>query len=213
MLNNEDDNTLLDYLRKDVNEAEARLEIALAILKNAEDVKKETIKHISRKLAKALKVRAEQLGNSWQVVNDLEKDPFGEYSQIYMTKKDWGDLLWISFGSCSGKIDAKKFVLGVSNTKNEEHKQALGKEQIVAALKEQCPEGESSDSWPFFIKKYEDLTKLETLFSFLGVEGENQVLGIAETMCSFAQASEHIIDEVVKDFLEQRPSLSETVKG
>ncbi|MBA3965532.1 MAG: hypothetical protein H0X47_07130 [Nitrospirales bacterium] len=110
MFSTEDQEAILRYIFSH----EANMELALGVIHARKAISERIIKDFLTRLEAKLVLEVRQLGGSWDVVNDLKKDPFQRYKQIYITKNDWKeddqDLYRISLGP--EKWDAKGFCLG-----------------------------------------------------------------------------------------------------
>lgn len=109
MFSNEDQEAIFRFVFSN----EANVELALGIIAAQQRIKEKIIKDFLARLEQDLVLKFNQLGDTWKVGNDLKKDPFQPYKQIYMTKGNWKDLYRISLAP--DRLNAKGFFLGVWN--------------------------------------------------------------------------------------------------
>lgn len=201
MFSTEDQEAILRY----VFSHEANMELALGVIHARKAISERIIKDFLTRLEAKLVLEVRQLGGSWNVVNDLKKDPFQPYKQIYITKGDWEDLYRISLAP--DKFGGKGFFLGVWNDWDRLGQQRLDGGRISEVLEGHVKSGKISNEWPFWMwaAPYTDWVDEKTLTRFLGDKCDRSVSELADLMLNIAKTTETLIDKLVHDWPKKQP--------
>ncbi len=143
-------------------DSDANVELALGVLAAGQSIRERIIQDFLTSLEAELGRKASQLGDSWEVANELKTDPFKHWSQVNITKQDWNDLYRISLEPLN--MNARGFVLGVWNNWATLG-QRLDGGRIRAALQGHVRSGATNDWWPFYMSAdpYQDWDDKRTL--------------------------------------------------
>jgi len=179
------------------------VELALRVIAAGEAIRERIIKEFLAKLEDELWRRAKELGESWKVVNDLGKDPFKRWAQVYITKQEWGGLYAVFLEP--EKPGPSDFVLGVWGLGKKRPKD-LDEGPVREALQQRFGRGMTNDGCPFYMwaDPYRDWGDEATLCSFLGDRGSQAARALSDTMLTIARATEGIIDSVVQDWSKRQ---------
>lgn len=199
MFSDEDQEAILRFIFS----REANVELALGVMVARQKISERIIKDFLTRLETDLDLKARQLGDAWQAVNELKANPFERWLSVYITKRDWNDLYRIAL--CPENWGARGFILGVwSNW--DILAQRLDGGRIKEALQGLVRSGTTSNAWPFWMwaDPYRHWTDETTLSCFLGDRGIRAVSNLTEVMLTIAKTTENIIDTVVHDWHEQQ---------
>lgn len=194
MFDNEDQEAILRFIFS----REANVELALGVMVTRQRITERVIKEFSLRLEAELNKHAKQLGDSWEVVNQIKKNPLECYRSIYLIKQEWKDLYRINLSAEKG--NARDFILGVWNDWEQLGQRRLDGGQISTALQGVVRSGTTTDYWPFYLwaDPYRHWSDEMTMLSFLGDRGKQTVSALGGIMLTIAKSTEKIIDKVVQ---------------
>jgi hypothetical protein len=179
------------------------VELALGVMAAGQAIREKIIREFLTKLEEKLRQGAKELGKSWKVVNDLIKDPFGRWKQVYITNEEWGDCY--AFAMEPEKPGPNGFVLGVWSNWEKPPKD-LDEAPIRVALEERFGRAMTNEGVPFYMlanQRYRDWDDPETLSRLHGDRALQAIEHFADTMVTMASTTEKIIDKLVGEYRER----------
>lgn len=185
---------------------EENVELALGVMAAGDAIREKIIKEFLTRLEDELRRKVAELGESWKVVNDLIKDPFKRWEEVYITKQQWGGLYAVFLEP--EKPGPSDFVLGVWGDRKKPPK-GLDEGPVREALQQRFGRGMTNEGAPFYMRaneRYRDWADGATLCGLHGDRAKQAIEYFANTMVAMAGATQTLIDSLVDKWGERQQS-------